>query len=169
MAYVAGKRLKIGEGWRQKGELVPEAEAWNHIESWLASGEIVFIPDNLADHFLGTNTAVSKVPFHGDPAADAGLEAIYQSRRKPVRLSDVVEAEDESETVADNEGDNASESDSELPEYIEDPADYNAKVVVDYAKEHPEHAEMLYDAECEGKDRSTVKAGLKSLVESAQE
>jgi len=39
--YVAGKRLKVGGGWREPGQPVPEAANWPTLNALLSSGGIV--------------------------------------------------------------------------------------------------------------------------------
>ena len=39
-SYVAVRRLRIGDGWREGGEPVPEAVTWNLVESLVRAGEI---------------------------------------------------------------------------------------------------------------------------------
>lgn len=182
MAFIAGKDQKIGDSIRRKGELVPEAEGWNHINSWIDAGVVVFVPDEVVEYYKDNPDAIAKVPYLAIPQPDAHIEAVYQHKNTAIGLApDVVDENADSVEYedSDEDGDDTSDeedTDSESPElreseetveYIDDPSEYNAKDVIDYAKEHPEHAEMLYDAESEGKNRKTVLDGLKALVESS--
>ena len=45
MAYVACKRLKIGHGFREIGELVPEAETWRNLRVYLDNGSVAVVPN----------------------------------------------------------------------------------------------------------------------------
>lgn len=38
--YRAVRRLRIGDGWREPGELVPEAATWRLVESLVRAGEM---------------------------------------------------------------------------------------------------------------------------------
>ena len=46
MAYVACKRLKIGHGFREIGELVPEAETWRNLRIYLDNGSLAVVPNS---------------------------------------------------------------------------------------------------------------------------
>lgn len=38
--YAAGRRLQIGDGWREPGELAPEAHDWFRVDDWTHAGYI---------------------------------------------------------------------------------------------------------------------------------
>lgn len=38
--YVAGRRLRVGDGYKEYGEPVPEAASWKNLEAHLSSGAI---------------------------------------------------------------------------------------------------------------------------------
>lgn len=39
--YVAGRRIKVGYGFRYPGDPVPEAADWKHLSSYLSAGTII--------------------------------------------------------------------------------------------------------------------------------
>ena len=41
--YAARKRLRVGDEWREIGDLVPEAASWRNLHSYLSSGAVVLI------------------------------------------------------------------------------------------------------------------------------
>lgn len=209
MAYVAAKPLKIGDSIRQKGELVPEAESWTHLDAWMNAGQIVFVPDEVVSYYIDHPENIANAPYLAIPQADSHLESVYQHKGvafkhaeangatdypeipgPPFSDGESVEPADEvvktfdgvveekadpsDDETSDDDDDSADADDTgttalikEVPDYMEDSAGYHGKTVIQYAKEHPEHAEMLYDSESEGKNRATVLSGLKPIVESA--
>lgn len=200
MAYVAAKSLKIGDSIRQKGELVPEADSWTHLDAWLNAGQVVYVPDEVVSYYIDHPENIANAPYLAIPQADSELESVYQHKGVAFRhaaangatdypeipgppFSDgesVAPSDDTLETPSPEVESDSGDTDSldvddagsvtlskDVPDYMEDPAGYHGKTVVQYAKEHPEHAEMLYDSESEGKNRATVLSGLKPIVESA--
>lgn len=43
MTYVALKKLKVGDGYRYKGDEVPEAKDWNNLQAYIAQGAIAVV------------------------------------------------------------------------------------------------------------------------------
>ena len=41
--YVARKRLKVGDEWREPGEPIPEAATWRNLHSYLSSGAVMLV------------------------------------------------------------------------------------------------------------------------------
>ncbi len=49
MGYVVGRgRLKVGDGYREVGDAVPEAEHWPNLSSYLSAGVLVGAPGDTA-------------------------------------------------------------------------------------------------------------------------
>lgn len=47
--YAARRRLKIAPGWREPGELVPEAHTWMRRDDWLHTGYLQAVTVSEAD------------------------------------------------------------------------------------------------------------------------
>ena len=43
LQYVALKRLRIGDGFREVGESVPEAKDWKNVASYVSRGELAVV------------------------------------------------------------------------------------------------------------------------------
>ncbi len=43
--YVALRRLKVGDGWREPGDPVPEAATWRNLRAYLGAGQVAEVPD----------------------------------------------------------------------------------------------------------------------------
>lgn len=45
VTYVAQKRLRVGDGYREPGEKVPEAADWMNVSAYIDRGMIALVPD----------------------------------------------------------------------------------------------------------------------------
>lgn len=45
MAWVARRKLKVGDEHRWPGDLVPEAEHWTHRDAWVSQGRLEWVDD----------------------------------------------------------------------------------------------------------------------------
>jgi len=89
--YVAGRRLKIGHGFREVGEPVPEAAGWKHLASYLSSGsvKIVEVPDKLE----GLHDSLSNSTMKELKQIAAELDIKVSNMRKAELIATILKAE----------------------------------------------------------------------------
>lgn len=93
--YIAGKRLKIGDGWREPGQPVPEAAHWRTLQAYINSGAVIVtwrdVPNDadLAGDRAETLMALKKDELQN--LAQSMDVAIYGSKKDIVER--IVEAE----------------------------------------------------------------------------
>lgn len=88
--YAAGRRLKIGDGWREPGDLVPEAYTWLRMQDWLHTGYLKevdvedgelrsaiskFCPE-LSEQILGLAGLDPNVTLHGPQKSPQRVTAL---------------------------------------------------------------------------------------------
>ena len=73
--YVARRRLKIGDEWREPGEEVPEAATWRNLHSYLSSGAVTLVQTDTVQSFA----AKQRIP--NDDQLDWAQEPIPKSAR----------------------------------------------------------------------------------------
>lgn len=185
--YVATRKIKVAGEWREPGDLVPEADSWRHVNAYVERGEIAYVPAwLLPDVQEGKVDALKAiVAATGQQVRPGALIALKQERAgvssEPDagvsgETSDGAGELDDASTADDGEGDEpdaeeAPEAAEEAPDdaatdedYMGDPSTHTVKDVIAYADAHPEHAEMLLDAEVEGKNRPSLVAHLESML-----
>lgn len=64
MAWVARRKMKVGDGYRWPDDLVPEAEHWTHRDAWVSQGRLEWVDDEGA----GTGPPSHAGGGAGDPA-----------------------------------------------------------------------------------------------------
>ena len=79
MAYIALRRLAIGNGWREPGEPVPEAATWPNLAPWISGGYVKEVPDSEAPPPLAEVMAVA--------ARGEELERSLHDTKKPASKS----------------------------------------------------------------------------------
>lgn len=167
---IAAKRLKLpvqGKKFAEIGEDVTEVYKDN---KWLSSlidmGDVVIVPAGNAVtkgdlSVTGTanpmlSSAKSVAGATGETVSGVVVTAPAAAVVTPVAEPNVdAAAEEEDEPVAD------------VIDYMEDPTGYTVEQVLAYAEAHPDHAEMLLDAERDGKGRKSLISALTDIAESA--
>lgn len=69
--YIAQKRLKVGEGWREPGDPVPEAAHWRTLRVYLENGSLVIDPNH--DRGLATSKPAPPAPA-ASPTSSEGVD-----------------------------------------------------------------------------------------------
>ena len=75
--YLAGKRLKVGDSWREVGDEVPEAASWPTLQAYINMGHVV------VETLAAPSTMDALPPTTHDPAFTArGLELAKMKKDK---------------------------------------------------------------------------------------
>ena len=106
--YVARKRLKVGDEWREPGEEIPEAAGWRNLHSYLSSGAVTLVQTDVEHVFAAKQriptddtldwkvAPVKSARTHHDQLAGHGEEPDIPNPTKKMRITKTADKKDES-------------------------------------------------------------------------
>lgn len=166
---IAAKRLKLPvSGKAQYAEIGDDVTDTFKDNKWLGSlidmGDVIVTPVGVAADVTVAGTADPRNSVYQNASGSSGHKL---SGDAPVVAPEPVAAEPiaEPEVVSEPEAEVVEEAADEAVDYMDDPSGYTVEQVVEYANAHPEHAEMLLDAERDGKGRKSLMTSLTEIME----
>jgi hypothetical protein len=108
-AYICKRRLKVGDGYREPGELVPEAATWPNVRRYIDQGLIEFAP---------VVNGILQTLLPAPPNPNAGLAEALQQEAAPTTVP--VGAQYKAEGLTEVQCANCREINHLRPELLED-------------------------------------------------
>jgi len=149
-AYVAARRLKIGDSFREPGEPVPEAVNWRNLREHLDLGNLTMVSDKTSNGFPETHG------FNVDPSG------VLVDREEYDRLMAYAVEHGYEIPVP-----HAQRVDTPPPDAPPDPAQMTIEQVLTHIEEFPDDVIALLDAEQKGKARKTLMQAITDILEAA--